>query len=101
MNYEEDIWVGYRYFDTARKQVSYPFGFGLSYTEFEYSKPKIERKKDGWKMSVVVKNVGKTAGKDEETVAPLWHSEFSGIEYYFKVIAVAGFVQFFFKNVND
>ena len=63
-NYEEDIWVGYRYFDTARKQVSYPFGFGLSYTEFEYSKPKIERKKDGWKMSVVVKNVGKTAGKE-------------------------------------
>lgn len=64
VNYEEDIWVGYRYFDTADKEVSYPFGFGLSYTTFSYSKPSVRATKDGFKASVTVKNTGKVAGKE-------------------------------------
>lgn len=63
-NYEEDIWVGYRYFSTTGRKVSYPFGFGLSYTSFEYSGAEISKKGGGWEFSVVVKNTGDTAGKE-------------------------------------
>ena len=63
-DYEEDIWVGYRYFDTAKKKISYPFGYGLSYTEFEYSSPKIKKNGDRWEVSITVKNIGAVAGKD-------------------------------------
>lgn len=64
-NYEEDIWVGYRYFDTFGKEVSYPFGFGLSYTSFEYSKPTVTVAKDGGVIAnVLVTNTGKVAGKE-------------------------------------
>ena len=65
VEYNEDIWVGYRYFTTAGKVVSYPFGFGLSYTEFEYGAPVVKVGKDGTvTASVTVKNVGKAAGKE-------------------------------------
>ncbi|MDE6270500.1 MAG: glycoside hydrolase family 3 C-terminal domain-containing protein, partial [Muribaculaceae bacterium] len=63
-NHDEDIYVGYRYFDTFGKDVSYPFGYGLSYTDFEYSKPAVSRKGDEIIVSVTVKNTGKTAGKE-------------------------------------
>lgn len=63
--YEEGIWVGYRYFDTYSKEVSYPFGFGLSYTQFAYGKPVVKaRKEGGFTASVTVTNAGKTAGKE-------------------------------------
>jgi beta-glucosidase len=63
--YEEDIWVGYRYFDTFGKEVSYPFGFGLSYTTFDYSKPTVTATKDGSIIAkVIVTNTGKVAGKE-------------------------------------
>ncbi len=62
-SYEEDIYVGYRYFSTKQIQVSYPFGFGLSYTNFEYSKPKISVKGGEFTATVSVKNVGQKAGK--------------------------------------
>jgi len=61
--YEEDIYVGYRYFATANKQVSYPFGYGLSYTDFEYGQPKISKKGDRFTATVSVKNTGERAGK--------------------------------------
>ena len=62
-NHEEDIYVGYRYFDTFKKNVAYPFGFGLSYTTFEFGKPSVKAKGDEIEVSVTVKNTGKVAGK--------------------------------------
>ena len=63
-NYEEDVYVGYRYFDSFDVPVSYPFGFGLSYTNFEYSDAKIAEKDDAYEVTVTVKNTGKYEGKE-------------------------------------
>ena len=62
--YSEDIWVGYRFYQTEGKDVSYPFGFGLSYTTFAYSKPVVKAGKDGFTASVTVTNTGSAAGKE-------------------------------------
>jgi beta-glucosidase len=61
--YEEGIYVGYRYFTSVRKQVSYPFGYGLSYTNFEYGKSKITKNGDRFTATVSVKNIGERPGK--------------------------------------
>lgn len=63
--YEEDIYVGYRYFDTFNKNVSYPFGYGLSYTTFSLN-PSLSPKGDGSKITIstTVKNTGKLPGKE-------------------------------------
>jgi beta-glucosidase len=63
-NYEEDIYVGYRYFDTFGKEVSYPFGYGLSYTTFEYSGAEVSKAGGVFTVSVEVKNTGAAAGKE-------------------------------------
>ena len=63
-DYEEDIYVGYRYFDSFGVPVSYPFGFGLSYTTFDYSDAKINKKGDGYEVIVTVKNSGEYEGKE-------------------------------------
>ena len=63
-DYEEDIFVGYRYFDSFGKQVSYPFGYGLSYTTFEYVNPSVKVDNGIYSVSIDVKNVGKFAGKE-------------------------------------
>lgn len=62
--HEEDIWVGYRYFDTNGRPVAYPFGYGLSYTTFEFSKPTVKRSGDQITVTVTVKNTGSVAGKE-------------------------------------
>lgn len=67
VDYTEDIYVGYRYFETmdgARKKVNYPFGFGLSYTEFVLEDSKVFYTSTGAKLSVHVTNVGECAGKE-------------------------------------
>ena len=63
-NHDEDIYVGYRYFDTFQKEVSYPFGFGLSYTTFQYSQPKVKVNGDFVAITVTVKNTGSVSGKE-------------------------------------
>jgi beta-glucosidase len=62
--YEEDIYVGYRYYDTQGKPTSYPFGYGLSYTEFDYLNPSIKADKDNYTVTVEVKNNGNRPGKE-------------------------------------
>ena len=63
-NHEEDIYVGYRYFDTFNKEVSYPFGFGLSYTTFAYSKPAVRVNGGFATVTVTVSNTGSVSGKE-------------------------------------
>lgn len=64
-NHDEDIYVGYRFFDTFNREVAYPFGFGLSYTTFEFSKPVVKAKgKDAVEVSITVKNTGAISGKE-------------------------------------
>ena len=62
--HQEGIYVGYRYFNTNDVAVSYPFGFGLSYTTFSYSKPVVKATKDGFTATITVTNIGAVAGKE-------------------------------------
>lgn len=64
--YEEGIYVGYRYYDTFKIKTSYEFGYGLSYTGFEYGSPKLSSNsfKDTLAVTVDVKNAGKFPGKE-------------------------------------
>lgn len=62
--YQEDIWVGYRYFDACGLPVAYPFGYGLSYTDFSYSDPKVSRRGAATQCSVTVTNTGDRPGKE-------------------------------------
>ncbi len=62
--YNEGIYVGYRYFQTADVPVSYPFGYGKSYTTFEYSKPVVKATDKGFTATITVKNTGAVAGKE-------------------------------------
>ena len=63
-NYEEDIYVGYRYFDSFGKPVAYPFGFGLSYTTFSYENLSCSVDGDVITIKVDVKNNGSRAGRN-------------------------------------
>ena len=63
-DYAEGIWVGYRHFTTKGVEVSYPFGYGLSYSYFVYSKPVVKATADGFVATVTVTNQGKVAGKE-------------------------------------
>ncbi len=63
--YRDGIYVGYRHYTTRRLAVSYPFGYGLSYTAFKYGKPQATVDTQGnVTVTVRVTNTGKTAGKE-------------------------------------
>lgn len=60
--YKESIFVGYRYYSTFGIPVRYPFGYGLSYTDFAYSKMSVEKEENTYKVYVDVKNIGNMDG---------------------------------------
>ena len=68
VEYRESVYVGYRYYDKARKEVAYPFGHGLSYTDFAYTELALSAPElaDGARLTarVTVKNTGALAGKE-------------------------------------
>ena len=81
VRYGEGLFIGYRYYDAKAMPVLFPFGYGLSYTTFEYSNPKVSASSfkdvDGLTVSVDVTNTGDVAGK--ETVQFYVHDRASGL----------------------
>lgn len=63
-DYEEGIYVGYRYFTTSKTDVAYPFGYGLSYTFFNYEKASVEASASGFVARVSVRNTGFRPGRE-------------------------------------
>ena len=67
VDYSEDIYVGYRYFETipgVAEKVNYPFGFGLSYTSFDWKIRSVEQQDGKFTAKVSVRNIGEVAGKE-------------------------------------
>ncbi|MHA7268352.1 glycoside hydrolase family 3 C-terminal domain-containing protein [Arthrobacter sp. HLT1-20] len=64
VNYGEGLFLGYRHYDARKLQVSYPFGHGLSYTNFEYSDLRITEADGGAQLTVAVHNSGSRAGRE-------------------------------------
>ena len=64
VKYKEGVYLGYRYFDSAQITPLYPFGFGLSYTEFIIDKINLKNDREKITISIKVKNIGKYSGKE-------------------------------------
>ena len=68
VQYRESIFIGYRYYDKVERNVRFPFGFGLSYTSFEYLDIKLKKKNltkgEGAKVTFTIKNTGDVAGSE-------------------------------------
>lgn len=79
--YGEGLFIGYRYYDAKQLPVLFPFGYGLSYTQFEYRQASVSAKTfrdvDGLTVTVEVTNTGKVAGK--EIVQLYVHDQKSGL----------------------
>lgn len=95
--YREGIYVGYRYYDKAQKEVLFPFGFGLSYTQFKYSALKLSsREMDDekeLKVTFKVKNIG---GVDGAEIAQVYVSDAESTVYKAPQ-ELKGFVKVFLK----
>ena len=89
--YKESIFVGYRYFDTMKKDVLFPFGYGLSYTTFEYSNLKVTTLENSVKINLSVTNTGDKTGKDvvqiyiKNAAKPGYFIENKGLKGFAKV----------------
>ncbi len=81
--YKEDIFVGYRYFDSFRKAVRYPFGFGLSYTDFTVETKSVTLNKASVTARVEVRNIGGFSGKE---VVQLYVSAPGGKKEYQRLV---------------
>ena len=68
ISYDEGVFVGYRGHDRNGTELMYPFGYGLSYTTFEYGDLELTPAGDGWRVSFSVKNTGKRAGTETPQV---------------------------------
>lgn len=86
--YWENIYVGYQYFDTFHKNVLFPFGYGLSYTDFCITEMHIEKRKNGIKVTVRVENTGMVSGKE---VVQVYLSKMDGKGIEHPVQALKGF----------
>lgn len=82
--YKEGIYVGYRYFDSFRKAVRYPFGFGLSYTDFTVETKSVTLNKTSVTARVEVRNIGGVSGKE---VVQLYVSAPGGKKEYQRLVA--------------
>lgn len=89
--YKESIFVGYRYFDTFKKPVLFPFGYGLSYTQFEFSNLRIDTNEDSVVVNLNVKNIGGVFGKEvvqiyiKNPAKPQYFSENKALKGFEKV----------------
>jgi beta-glucosidase len=91
VHYFDDIYVGYRYFDTYKVEPQFAFGHGLSYTTFEYSNLKTTASGKGATVSFTIKNTGKAAGaevaqvyvKQETSLLPRPEKELKGFDKVF------------------
>lgn len=68
VSYDEGVFVGYRGYDRRGTEPMYPFGYGLSYTTFEYGDMEVTPADDGWQVSFTVKNTGRRAGTETAQV---------------------------------
>jgi len=91
VNYKDDIFVGYRYFDTYKVKPQFAFGHGLSYTSFEYGKPQLSQSADGLAVTLTIRNSGSKAGaevvqlyiKDEKSTVKRPEKELKGFKKIF------------------
>jgi beta-glucosidase len=88
--YREGLYVGYRYYDTANILVQFPFGFGLSYTSFEYSNLKVSKEE----VSFTITNTGKADGAE---IAQLYVSAKTS-DIYRPIKELKGFTKVFLKS---
>ncbi len=97
VEYRESVFVGYRYYDTAKKEVRFPFGFGLSYTTFEYSDIKLSADSindtDTLTVSFKIKNTGSVDGAE---IAQLYVSDEESTIYR-PIQELKGFKKVFLK----
>lgn len=62
--HRESLYVGYRYFNKANLYAAFPFGYGLSYTKFEYGRMRAGKVNGGWRITLDIRNVGKRDGAE-------------------------------------